>query len=39
MPWSNLKAGGKDLGQFDEGFCAQLDSFSDKMVICFSSDK
>ena len=44
--WNNLKmskdgfnAGITDLGAFDEGFCAQLNSIDEKMVVCFDSMK
>jgi hypothetical protein len=44
--WNNLKmskdgfnAGITDLGAFEEGFCAQLNSIDEKTVVCFDSTK
>ena len=44
--WNNLKmskegvnGGVVDLGEFDEGHCAQLNAIGSKMVVCFESIK
>jgi len=39
MSKDGFNAGITDLGAFEEGFCAQLNSIDEKTVVCFDSTK